>query len=573
MDISVTNFSQYGSYMSLGLEEGAKGKGFYLKSLHGVSKAQMQSLYLCPSIHGRAVQPACVLADCASVHITFGDCVLRIAFLEQNKLLLEGQGEGCGLDIDTMPVYNFEYSYLLGTPKNPYCLVNSYKNLTRYLVYTECGALHLEQAVHVDAKGSTLKAENHSVIRVQSGKEGRFRVLIQDIPTHNAIPGKGRHDFVAAYEQSKQRFAQYAQKFPPLAASYQASFEAAVYVLWSSTVSAQGNLKYPSVYASINHFPGVWSWDHCFVALALAPGHSGLAFEQMASIFAYQDAQGQIPGSISDSTIRWNFCKPPIHGYVFEKMLKCCTYNRSQLRQIYTWIEQQTLFYLQYKDSNRDGICEYCHGNDSGHDNSTVFLEQVPVDSPDLTAYLIKNMEFLCGLSKRLGYTQESVRYEMQAEQMMQRFLEYFVVDGLPTPKKAFTGEVIHTDSILPLQSLILGKRLPKTLRENMIKRIKEEFLTPWGVATEACASPYYSDDAYWRGPIWAPETWLLVEALRDCGEMEFSHLLAERFCNMVHQYGFAENFNAQTGEGLRDRSFSWTAAVFLWLGHQLMEP
>ena len=34
---------------------------------------------------------------------------------------------------------------------------------------------------------------------------------------------------------------------------------------------------------------------------------------------------------------------------------------------------------------------------------------------------------------------------------------------------------------------------------------------------------------------------------------------------------GFAENFDAVTGEGLRDRSYTWTASVFLIMCHEFL--
>lgn len=45
----------------------------------------------------------------------------------------------------------------------------------------------------------------------------------------------------------------------------------------------------------------------------------------MAVLYDYQDEYGQIPGSLSDSTIRWNFTKPPIQGLFFSKMMKKLT--------------------------------------------------------------------------------------------------------------------------------------------------------------------------------------------------------------------------------------------------------
>lgn len=44
----------------------------------------------------------------------------------------------------------------------------------------------------------------------------------------------------------------------------------------------------------------IWSWDHCFNALALAPGHPDLAWDSFLSLFDHQDASGKLPDYASE---------------------------------------------------------------------------------------------------------------------------------------------------------------------------------------------------------------------------------------------------------------------------------
>jgi hypothetical protein len=39
---------------------------------------------------------------------------------------------------------------------------------------------------------------------------------------------------------------------------------------------------------------------------------------------------------------------------------------------------------------------------------------------------------------------------------------------------------------------------------------------------------------------------------------------VSRRFAALCERSGFAENFDALTGDGLRDRAYTWTAAVYL---------
>jgi glycogen debranching enzyme len=94
-------------------------------------------------------------------------------------------------------------------------------------------------------------------------------------------------------------------------------------------------------------------------------------------------------------------------------------------------------------------------------------------------------------------------------------------------------------------------------------------FLTAWGPATELPQSPDYEADGYWRGPIWAPSTLLLEDGLRRSGAAATADTVSARFRRLCETSGFAENFDALTGEGLRDRAYTWTAATYLILARE----
>src|SRR3954451_22740072 len=112
---------------------------------------------------------------------------------------------------------------------------------------------------------------------------------------------------------------------------------------------------------------------------------------------------------------------------------------------------------------------------------------------------------------------------------------------------------------------IVLGERLPHEVREQLAERIASH-LTPYGLATEHPDSPHYEADGYWRGPIWAPSTVLVEDGLRRAGHTDLADEVSRRFRTLCEKSGFAENFDALTGEGLRDRAYTWTAAGYLLL-------
>ena len=160
--------------------------------------------------------------------------------------------------------------------------------------------------------------------------------------------------------------------------------------------------------------------------------------------------------------------------------------------------------------------------------------------------------------------------WKQRADRMLEQMLGELYVDGLPA---AFTGLEKHrveTDSLILYLPIVLGKRLPKEIRRNMVEVLEsDKFNTAYGLATESPKSSLYDPDGYWRGPIWAPSTMLILDGLRECGEEEFVREVTHKFCQMVGKSGCAENFDALTGEGLRDRAYTWTASAMLVMANQ----
>jgi len=66
----------------------------------------------------------------------------------------------------------------------------------------------------------------------------------------------------------------------------------------------------------------------------------------------------------------------------------------------------------------------------------------------------------------------------------------------------------------------------------------------------------------------------MIVEAgLRAAGEVSLADEVSERFRRLCERSGFAENFDALTGDGLRDRAYTWTASVYLLLADADSDP
>jgi len=192
----------------------------------------------------------------------------------------------------------------------------------------------------------------------------------------------------------------------------------------------------------------------------------------------------------------------------------------------------------------------------------------LPVQSPDLSAWLVLQMEFLEHTARQLGWLSEAEEWKEKGESLFSKLLTYFVRDGRFEAMKIPGMEVVPSDSLILYLPLILGERLPEKLRENLISGLLEKghLAGPWGFASEPLDSMLFEEDGYWRGAVWPAAAMILSDALRQCGRQKEARFYAESFCRLCAENGFYENYSALDGRGLRDHGFTWTASVFLIL-------
>jgi glycogen debranching enzyme len=360
----------------------------------------------------------------------------------------------------------------------------------------------------------------------------------------------------------------------------------------------------------------VWSWDQCFNAMALAKGQPGLAMDQMLTLVDHQDEFGSYPDSVNDLKIHYNFSKPPVHGWAFEEMLRRMpqrpskevmeTMYNSLARQADWWmryrvgVRRSEIAYTEHRSGDRGpcsrgrqavdgpgevrrpedppagadgykGLPYYLHGNDSGWDNSTMFASGVPLVAPDLAALLVVQMNVLADLAGEMDKGDEAAQWKARAGFLLEALIDELWCGDHFVARLANDGTTVECDSLIPWLPIILGMRLPEDIRVALRNGI-ESHLTEWGLATEKVDSPKYREDGYWRGPIWAPSTYIAVTGLDRSGFSDLADTISERFCRLCARSGFAENFNALTGDSLCDPAYTWTASVFLLLAERMYE-
>ncbi len=297
----------------------------------------------------------------------------------------------------------------------------------------------------------------------------------------------------------EREFEAWCRKSPAVPESMEDAGRLAAYVNWSAVVAAEGYFRRPAMLMSKNWMLSVWSWDHCFNAMSLSHLNPDLAWDQLLIPFDYQDSFGALPDCYNDATMVRNFVKPPIHGWALRYMMRnsdAATTRR--LKEFYEPLCAWTQWWLDHRDSDCDGVPQYLHGNDSGWDNSTAFDVGIPLESPDLSAFLIVQMDVLAEVAGKIGKKRDAHRWTRRADQLLERFLAHsWKCDHFIAPRSGDHATVNGGDSLVLFMPLILGERLPCDVRHKLVAGISQEgrFLTKHGLATENVKSAKYEAD------------------------------------------------------------------------------
>ena len=571
-DVSQVPFSRFGSYLAFSIVPPSWGhKGLLLRTVR--IAGGLRELFRLALLHGGREVPYTVTASPTLCRLECRHGFVELCFAETDLVRLRGRG----VTLRFLSILDRgQYAFAIGPDR---WQVNCAASSTQLLFIALRGALGMDAPhdVHTqDARRPSAPPDRPRVIAdFIPDRAGRF-----DCAIHDFVTTPRRVDVSPSFDQSVRQvdaeWRRWLKTTPRVPARYAAAAELAMYVNWSATVAPAGLLRRPTMLMSKNWMTQCWSWDHCFNAIALSYRNPDLAWDQLMALFDPQDSSGVLPDSIHAGGASWNFCKPPIHGWALCKMLR----NRRirsprRLKEIYPRLARWTNWWLRQRDNDRDGLPEYHHGNDSGWDNATVFDAGFPLAGPDLSAFLVTQMDALALLATRLARPREAQRWKARADTLLARLLKRLWNGSQFVSRKAFSGKVFpHGDCLLNFLPAVLGKRLPPAIRAALAAALQPggRFLTAHGPATENPRSPLYVPDGYWRGPIWGPTTVIIADGLARAGFPGLAKEIARRYCDMcASTMAMAENYNALSGAPLRDKAYTWGSSSFLILAHELL--
>lgn len=317
-------------------------------------------------------------------------------------------------------------------------------------------------------------------------------------------------------------------------------------------------------------FPWFAAWDTAFQAGVAARADPELAKEQLRIFLSdrWQQPDGHVP------CVEWALeseC-PPLFGWAAWEIYRL-TGDRAFQAEIFPRLEAHYIYFLRSLDGDGDFLYG---GGPMGMDN---LPRARPSEQADSSAWMAFFARHLALIAEELGDEEKAALYEGDYDWMAQAINEalWHEEDGFYYDLIGLEGnEYVREKSYAGLIPLIAGvvppERVPRVLAH---LKNPAEFWSDYGVRSLSRSSALYApgyghqphNNSNWRGPIWLPINYLLVQALQDHDPALAEQLRENLIRNVEREWRrtghFFEYYHGETGEGLgADHQTGWTALV-----------
>jgi len=362
---------------------------------------------------------------------------------------------------------------------------------------------------------------------------------------------------------------------PPVLEQYQAQYYFAWWVMRAGLISTRYYTTREAMTPSKLHYVGIWQWDAYFHALAYRHVDTHLAQDQLRILLDHQLENGMLPDAIHDEGVvtHLNFpvdadvTKPPLVAWAAWKIYEH-SQDREFLNETYEAIVRWNRWWFTQNDLDRNGLCEYQHPFSSGLDDSPLWDEGMPVESPDLNTYLCVQQDTLAKIAQVIGEMEEAEMWSRRAAALAQCMLQSMWDEDTGIFWARRNGQRINTRTPFGLFPLITG-RMPKGIADRLVAQLMDDrlFWSRYPVPSVALNDPKYDPNQMWRGPTWVNVNYLLIEGLQSTGYSAIAAELRRRTLDLISgQKDIYEYYHPQTGTNPPKAAaiFGWTSAVFI---------
>jgi hypothetical protein len=331
---------------------------------------------------------------------------------------------------------------------------------------------------------------------------------------------------------------------------------------WADKVDAANVLLEPDKWK----YPWLASWDSAFEAVTASLIDPQIAEDQLSFVLSdqWEQPDGHIP---CGETAMDQEC-PPIFAWAAWRIYEV-NHDQAWLGQVYQGLARNYDYWWTHEQVG-DALFT---GGSMGMDN----LPRSDAGQPrvDATAWMAFFARDMARIASELGDTAASERYWVDRGHIQEQINSKMWDDSTGfyydlTPDGGFVADKSYAGLIPLIAGVVPDERLPSILSA---LRDESQFMSPGGIRSMSAASPDYLPatagpgvDANWRGPVWVPINYLLVETLSDV-DPSLAAEIRDRVVSNVEQDWqqtgrLHEYFNGNTGQGLGADNEAWTALV-----------
>lgn len=268
-----------------------------------------------------------------------------------------------------------------------------------------------------------------------------------------------------------------------------------------------------------------------------------------------------------DFPVEADVTKPPLVAWAAWKLYEH-DHDREFLNEIYGPIIKWNNWWFEKNDLDQNGLCEYQHPFSSGLDDSPLWDDGMPVDSPDLNTYLFLQQEALAKIAVEIGEQEEGLMWSQRADAMAQRLIKLRWDKRAGVFWATHLGKRVKVLTPFNLFPLITGK-MPKEINERLVGHLTnpDEFWARYPVPSVALNDAKFDPWQMWRGPTWANINFLLIEGLFRCGYDDLARELRRCTLDLIASLpDIYEYYHPISGENPPKAApiYGWSAALFI---------
>ena len=499
----------------------------------------------------------------------------------------------CHSELGTFTIVFADVETLLITLPAGVCGLSFLANLDQAYPDRRGGVLRLTGDIRRNVAYTTNARIVRHDVEESEGEVKRIRLIVQsdgsDALLLNITPRLGFnryiHDPQETLEAAARRWHEWFASVPAVNEPYREQYYYAWWIMRAGLISTRFYTTREAMTPSKVHYVGVWQWDAYFHALAYRHVEMNLAKDQLRIVLDHQRPDGMIPDAVHDEgtvtrltfPVEADVTKPPLVAWAAWKLYEC-DQDREFLNEVYEPIVRWNQWWFERNDVDGNGLCEYQHPYSSGLDDSPMWDDGVPVESPDLNTYLCLQQDALAKIAREIGETRDEELWQQQAEALAARMLRWLWDEetGLFWAKRPKQDARVNVRTPFSLFPLITG-RLPDPITRRLVAHLtnEQEFWSRYPLPTVALDDPKYEPLTMWRGPTWVNVNYLLIEGLQRTGYVDLARELRRRTLDLINLHSdIYEYYQPQTGEvpPLAASIFGWSSAVFIDLAIQAMQ-